>query len=94
MMPMRKIYDSGANVTLSSDWTVNSINPLVAIANSLRLRDSKGLPDIQAAIKAATINGARALGLESVTGSIEVGKSADFVLLDRSIVNVNADEVE
>ena len=29
-----------------------------------------------------------------MTGSIEVGKSADFVLLYRGIVNVNADEVE
>ena len=50
MMPMRNLYDSGANVTFSSDWTVNSINPLVAIANSLRLSHSKGLPNIQAAI--------------------------------------------
>jgi predicted amidohydrolase YtcJ len=58
------------------------------------LRESKGLPDIHAAIQAATINGARALGLESVTGSIEVGKSADFVLLDSSIVNANADRIE
>lgn len=94
MLPMRQIYETGANVTFSSDWTVNSINPLVAIANSVRLRESKGLPDIHAAIKAATINGARALGLESVTGSIEVGKSADFVLLDRNIVNANANQIE
>jgi predicted amidohydrolase YtcJ len=94
MLPMRQIYETGANVTFSSDWTVNPINPLVAIANSVRLRESKGLPDIHAAIQAATINGARALGLESVTGSIEVGKSADFVLLDSSIVNANADRIE
>ncbi len=94
MLPMRQIYETGANVTFSSDWTVNPINPLVAIANSVRLRDSKGLPDIHAAIQAATINGARALGLESVTGSIEVGKSADFVLLDRDIVNANAAQIE
>jgi len=94
MMPMREIYDTGANITFSSDWTVSSINPLVAIANSLRLRESKGLPNIRAAIAAATINGAKALGLESKTGSIEIGKSADFVLLDRSIVSLNADEIE
>ena len=94
MLPMRQIYQTGANVTFSSDWTVNSINPLVAIANSFRLRESKGLPDIHAAIKAATINGARALGLESVTGSIEVGKSADLILLDRNIVKANASQIE
>ena len=52
------------------------------------------MPDIHSAIKAATINGAFALGLESVTGSIEVGKSADVVLLDRNIINANASEIE
>jgi len=60
MLPMREIYDHGANISFSSDWTVNSINPLMAIANSLRLRHSRGLPSIHAAIKAATINGAKA----------------------------------
>ena len=94
MMPMREIYETGANVTFSSDWTVNSINPLVAIANSVRLKKSKGLPNIHAAIRAATINGARALGLESVTGSIEIGKSADFILLDRNIVRAKPNQIE
>jgi predicted amidohydrolase YtcJ len=91
---MREVFNTGANVTFSSDWTVNSINPLVAIANSVRLKNSKGLPDIQAAIQAATINGARALGLESVTGSIVIGKSADFVLLDRNIVKAKPKKIE
>ncbi len=67
---------------------------MVAIANSVRLKNSKGLPNIQAAIQAATINGARALGLESVTGSIETGKSADFVLLDRNIVKAKPSQIE
>jgi predicted amidohydrolase YtcJ len=94
MLAMREVFNTGANVTFSSDWTVNSINPLVAIANSVRLKNSKGLPDIKAAIQAATINGARALGLESVTGSIEAGKSADFVLLDRNIVKAKPSQIE
>jgi predicted amidohydrolase YtcJ len=94
MLPMREIYDHGANVSFSSDWTVNSINPLMAIANSQRLRHSRGLPDIHAAIKAATINGAKALGLDAVTGSIEVGKSADLVMLSQDITQLSADEIE
>ena len=87
MLPMRALFERGANITFSSDWTVNDINPLVAIANSVRLKESKGLPDIESAIRAATINGAKALGLDQVTGSIEVGKSADFVVLDRNILS-------
>jgi len=38
------------------------------------------------AIDAYTINGARMLSRDQDTGSIEVGKSADFILLDRDIL--------
>ncbi|NKB65383.1 MAG: amidohydrolase family protein [Gammaproteobacteria bacterium] len=89
MFPMRDVYDSGANVTFSSDWTVNPLNPLVAIARSVKLKKSKGLPSVHEAIKAATINGAIALGLHSITGSIEVGKSADFAVLEKDITRLS-----
>jgi len=86
LMPLREIYDSGANVTLSSDWNVNPLSPLAGISNAVKLKN-KGLPNIRAAVDAYTINAAKALGLESVTGSIEVGKSADLVILDQYIFN-------
>ncbi len=86
LIPLKEVYDTGANVTLSSDWNVNPLNPLVGIANAVNLK-GKGLPNVRAAVDAYTFNAARALGLESVTGSIEVGKSADFVVLDREIMN-------
>ena len=94
MFPMRELFDSGAAVTLSSDWTVNSLNPLVAIANSFKLRKSKGLPTVEDAIKAATIVGAQALGLDSVTGSIEVGKSADYVIVDTNLLAANPRQIK
>ena len=87
MIPMREIFETGANVTFSSDWTVHDLNPLIGISNSLKLREGKGLPDALSAVKASTINGARALGLDHITGSLEVGKSADMVVLDRDILN-------
>ena len=94
LLPMRAVFDTGANVTFSSDWTVNALNPLIAIANSLRYRKQNGLPTVTDAIRAATINGAKALGLEQITGSIEPGKSADLVILGKDISQLSADELE
>ncbi|MGF1754330.1 amidohydrolase [Vibrio makurazakiensis] len=84
MMNLRSIYDTGANVTLSSDWNVHSINPLKGIANSI-VMGKTGLPDVNTAIDAYTINAAYSLGLEKITGSIEIGKSADFAILEQDI---------
>ena len=45
------------------------------------------------ALEVFTVNGARAMGLGEETGSLEVGKSADFVVLDRDFVAGPVDEI-
>ncbi|MEZ8823959.1 amidohydrolase [Vibrio amylolyticus] len=92
MMNLKAIFDTGANVTLSSDWNVNDINPLVGIANSLRM-GATGLPDIDSAIEAYTINAAKSLNIHEITGSIEVGKSADFVVLGQDITRLSPNDI-
>ncbi|MEZ9399164.1 amidohydrolase [Vibrio splendidus] len=92
MMNLDAILKTDANITLSSDWNVHDINPLVGIANSL-IMGKTGLTDIYTAIDAYTLNAAKSLGIEDVTGSIEVGKSADFAILDRDITTVSARQV-
>ncbi|EOQ29178.1 amidohydrolase [Bacillus cereus group sp. RP37] len=92
IMPLGRIWKTGANVSLSSDWDVNELSPLVTISNALSI-DEKGLSDVYAAIDAYTIKPAKALGLDNITGSIEVGKSADMVLLDEDITKMSADKI-
>ncbi|HFQ5255289.1 TPA: amidohydrolase [Vibrio vulnificus] len=93
LMNLNALFTSGANVTLSSDWNVHDINPLVGIANSLTM-GSTGLPNIDKAIEAYTINAAKSLGLDDITGSIGVGKYADLVILSDNITQLSTEEVK
>lgn len=92
LMDPRAIYDTNANVTLSSDWNVHDINPLVGIANSLKMGKT-GLPDVYAAIDAYTINAAESLGISDIAGSITVGKSADFAILAQDITELSPNDI-
>jgi len=55
--------------------------PAAGVHEELRLLVDAGLSPL-AALQAATRNPARALGWDAVTGTVEVGKEADLLLLD------------
>ena len=86
--PIRTLYDAGAHITLSSDWDVSNVSPFLGIEQSLQ-RGDQSLPNIETAIAAYTINGAYLMRQEELTGSIEVGKYADLIVLDQNIFEVN-----
>jgi hypothetical protein len=90
LLPVQAIWQTGANSTLSSDWNVNDINPLVGISSAIKM---PGPLDINSAIDAYTINAAKALGLEKVTGSITLGKFADLAILDGDITKMTPAEI-
>ncbi|RTZ17870.1 amidohydrolase [Vibrio aquaticus] len=93
LMNLKALFDSGANVTLSSDWNVHDINPLIGIGNSL-IMGNTGLPNASAALDAYTINAAKSLGIDDITGSIEVGKSADFAVLSQDITTLPPEAIK
>ena len=91
-LPVRDIYDTGAVVTLSSDWDVSSLSPFVGMQNALT-RGAQSLPDLASVIEAYTINGAYVMDQDHITGSIEVGKEADFIVIDKNIFEIDLDKI-
>lgn len=94
MQPNRALIDAGAIVAGGSDWPVSpSPNAWEGIHGLVTREDPSGQypgtlwPEqaigLDEAIAAFTIRGAEAMGLAAETGSLVVGKSADFVVLDR-----------
>lgn len=91
-IPVRDVWETGATVTLSSDWDVSSLSPFVGMQNALQ-RAEQSLPDLQSVLRAYTIDAAYALRSENRTGSLEVGKLADLVVIDQDIFSVPVDEI-
>ena len=86
--PVKKMLDAGVNVCLGTDGAAsnNSLNmfhemSLLALIHKGLNRDPQCISAAEV-FRIATINGAKALGLENEIGSIEVGKKADIAILD------------
>ncbi len=95
--PVRSVRDAGGLIVGGSDAAVSTRDPqpFVNIARAVTrrlpgqqaLNASESIP-IRDAIDSYTITGARFLGWDKEMGSIETGKSADFVIVDRNILEL------
>ena len=99
-MPLRDQLELGIRPAISSDAFVQSYRPLDTIAAAVRRVTPGGVrvgPEqeltIEEAVGAHTINAARALHLDDRIGSIEVGKMADFAVLDGDLLATPADAI-
>lgn len=102
--PLRRMLDDGWPLSGSSDvWVGSEIgqtNPFLSIASCVTRRTFHGhaLNEDQAitireALKMHTIGGAYALGEEQTRGTLEAGKLADLIALDRNPEATSADEL-
>ncbi len=91
IIPIKSLHENNARITLSSDWDVSTLNPFVGMQNAVT-RSPQNL-SLEEVVKAYTINGAYTMRQETKVGSLEVGKEADFVILDRNIFEIAADEI-
>lgn len=103
MYPIKSVLDTGAVVAFGSDWSVSTANPLPQIETAITRLSATGedypvmLPeeriDLESAIAAFTINAAFLNRHEDVTGSVEVGKHADLIVLDRNLFDIDAADI-
>jgi predicted amidohydrolase YtcJ len=94
---------AGAVLAFSSDWTVAPLSPILGIyaAVTRRTLDGKNpggwVPEekvsVEEAVRAYTVNGAWVEFAEAAKGSIERGKLADLVVLDRDIFTIPPEEI-
>ena len=88
--PVERLWQAGVNVAVGTDGAAsnNDLDLLgetrTAALLAKAVAGSATALDAHRALRMATLNGARALRLEAITGSLEVGKAADLVAFDLS----------
>jgi predicted amidohydrolase YtcJ len=89
--PLKSDEEAGLIWSLHSDSPITDVNPLLYLrtATTRLLYPDGGVlgkhecVDLEAALRGITVNPAKQIGIESTVGSLEVGKKADFVVLNR-----------
>lgn len=101
MMPMRTYLEAGVPLAGSSDSAVADFNPWVGLFAATTRKTVTGRVlgqseriSIKEALRSYTIGGAYATGQERRRGSIEPGKLADLVVLERDPLAMEPDELK
>lgn len=104
--PIAKFIDAGAVVAFGSDWPIDDFDEWydLKVAATRRGRDINGQPaprldndrdmTVIEVLRSATIDSAYAQHREDVLGSLEAGKFADMIVLDRNVFTIPADDIE
>lgn len=99
----QRLLEAGASLAAGSDFPVEPPNPFYGLHAAVTRRDRDGEPPggwyseqaltREEALAAFTLGAARAAGQDGEIGSLEPGKRADFVLIDRDYFEVPAEDI-
>jgi len=100
---LRKVIDSGAQISFGSDWPITDFTPLVALAVPVHRQSPEKEPakgwsidqaiSIEESMHFYTASVAHQLFREADFGTLEVGKVADFIILNQNPLEVDPHEV-
>ncbi len=99
---IRSVINAGGMVAFGSDWSVSTANPFPQIETAVTRTDAEGdgepfMPqetiDLATALAAFTINSAYVNGIDETSGSIELGKLADLIVLDRNLFEIPVKQI-
>ncbi|MRW93321.1 amidohydrolase family protein [Duganella sp. FT80W] len=104
--PQALLLNAGARIAYGSDWPVDPLDEWFALKVGVtrtaapdagkdyagRLTEQPGMPRA-AVLRAITLNAAYTLRSETQVGSLEVGKLADFIILDRNFFTIPAEDI-
>ena len=94
LLPAAELYNNTDSlITLSSDWDADVLSPLVKMQAVLSRPDGRSFQSLEEVIPMLTINGAKLLRQDDRTGSLEPGKYADFVVIDKNLFEIPISDI-
>jgi len=100
---IKSFMEAGVTVVFGSDCPIVSNDPFLGLYRAVTRLHNDGKPEggynpeqrisIEDALDAYTLKGAFGVGREDELGTLETGKLADFIVLDRNLLKIDAEEI-
>lgn len=99
----KNLLNASGTIALGTDFPVEAINPLATFYTAVARKDKEGNPEMGflkenalsrfEAMKGMTIWAAYSVFQEKKKGSLQIGKQADIIILDKDIMRINESEI-